>query len=882
MSTFRITWLASILAVLSAYGDSKPLYFEKDVRPILKAHCFHCHGEQGEREGGLDLRLVRLLREGGKSGPAIVPGKPGESLLFEMVQSGEMPEGKPRLPESDIATIERWIANGAPTARPEPEELGPGPLFTEEERSWWSLQPIVRPAVPATGEPNPIDAFIVRRLDEKGLAFSPEATRRVLLRRAHFALTGLPPSPREVEEFSDAPDFPALVDRLLASPSYGERWARHWLDVAGYADSEGYDAKDPERPHAWRYRDYVIRSFNEGKPFDQFVREQLAGDEIAAREKLHANAATRELRERYENLLAATGFLRMAPDGTAVKSDITTRNDCISSTLEIVGTALLGMTVHCAQCHDHRYDPISQADYYRLRAVFEPGFDVPAWRPPNRRLVSLQTKEEAAAAAEIERKAKAIDEERLVKQKEFIAITLENLLGTIEGPLRAPLREAFQAPAAERSPEQKKLLDAHPKVRQLTAGSLYLYDTTFKTKHAATLKEFSERAAEIRKTKPEIRYVRAFTEVPKKPEAIPATHVFFRGLSDAPKEKVAPSDLTVLGDWRDVTIPENDEALASSGRRLAFAEMLTDGEHPLVARVIANRVWMHHFGTGLVRTAGDFGLLGETPSHPELLDWLAADFMENGWDLKRLHRLILTSRTWKQQSLRTSEGERIDPDNRLLSRQNVRRLEAETLRDAKLAVAGKLTAASQGKPMPVMITPEGAVVLGVDTTDSAGRPTNKFVPLGEDRFRRSIYVQIRRSRPLEIFEAFDAPAMTDPNCNVRPVTTVSPQSLLLMNNAAMRQSARFLAERIRSEGGPDADTRIDYAWQLAYARDPLPEEAESARAFLEVQTAYYREHPAPFEVVSGPAEKEAGEPELLALAALSQALLSANEFLYID
>lgn len=873
-------------------GSADGLRFEKDVRPILKAHCFHCHGEDGEKKAGLDLRLVRFLLKGGEAGPALVAGKPEQSLLLEVLENGEMPKEKGPLPEKDVRVIRQWILEGAKTARPEPETLGPEHHFTEEERSWWSLQPVAV-VVPPEGEDtrarNEIDRFVSRKLSETGLGFSDAADPRTLLRRATFTITGMPPTPEEVDSFLEAcrqdPDaaWSDLLERLLSSSSYGERWARHWLDVAGYADSDGVTEKDLERKHAWKYRDYVISAFNSDKPFDRFVQEQLAGDEIALREGIHANSPTEQERTRYAELLTATGFLRMAPDGTGATNNLLNQNQSITDTIKIVSTAFYGMTIQCAECHDHRYDPITQADFYELRAVFQPGFDPGAWRVPSRRLVSLQTSEEKALADEIEAEAKKVDAERLTRQKEFIRKVLEKELEKREEALREPLRIAFETDPKERSEEQKALLKAHPSINNLSAGSLYLYDTTYKFRHAAILKEMSEKAAEIRARKPKIEYVHAFTELPKQPEAIPATHLFHRGDPESPREEVAPSDLSVLADWRGTEIPVNDESLPTSGRRLALAERLTDGEHPLLARVMVNRVWMHHFGTGLVKTVADFGHLGEKPSHPELLDWLATEFVRNGWSLKWLHRTILESHTWRQESARDALRDRIDPDNRLLSRQNKRRLEAETLRDSLLAVSGKLNNKVGGEPVPVMETEEGIVVIGIDTTDTAGRQTGKYIPLNGEEFRKSIYVQVRRSRPLEMFAAFDAPAMTDANCEIRPVTTVSPQSLLLMNNLGMREFAQYFAERLEREiDAGEAVDPIRRAWELCYGRPPSEAEARQASDFLILQTAYYTVNPAGYETVSGPAKEGEPSARFLGLAALGHALMSANEFLYID
>ncbi|QIF05258.1 PSD1 and planctomycete cytochrome C domain-containing protein [Roseimicrobium sp. ORNL1] len=870
----------------AAQAPTGPLTFEKDVRPILKAHCFHCHGEEGEMKGGLDVRLARYLSKGGKSGPAITAGQPATSHILEVLKNGDMPKGKPPLKAAEIATIEKWIAEGAPTARPEPEKLGPEHAFTDEERAWWAFQPIRHTKVPdvvsghqasVTGE-NPVDAFLKKKLDKAGLAFSSEADRGTLIRRATYDLTGLPPTPEEVDAFvNDASPqaWEKVIERLLASPHYGERWGRHWLDVAGYADSDGYTEKDTERPWAWKYRDYVITAFNQDKPFDQFIREQLAGDEMVKQpyRNLDADATAK---------LAATGFLRMAPDGTGTMNDRASQNSTIADTIKIVGTSLYGMTIACAQCHDHRYDPISQADYYRLRAVFEPGFDTNTWRTPAGRLVSLLTDVERAEAAKIEAEAKKIDEARLKQQEAFITEVLEKELLKADEDKRDALRTAYRTAVKDRKPEQVKLLKDWPRVNQLTGGSLYLYDTTYQTKHADTLKKMVEEATKVRATKPKEEFVQAFTEVPKaKADLVPATFIFNRGDPEQKKDKVPPSDLTVLAGLRKVEVPEKSATLPTTGRRLAFAESITDGKHPLLARVLVNRAWMHHFGKGIVTSAGDFGALGQKPTHPELLDWLASEFMAQGWSMKKLHRLIMTSEAYRQSSTRDANKERLDPDNALLSRMNVRRLEAESLRDSMLAVSGKLAPHLAGKPVPVMANEEGQVVIGQDTSDTAGRPSGKIIPLNGEEFRRSIYVQVRRSKPLGMLETFDAPTMVEPNCSERPSTTVSPQSLMLMNSGYMREYAQYFATRLQKECANDVKAQVTLAFRLAYGRAPQAD-VEAGVKFVEEQAAFYKTHPAPLEYAVGPPSKQNADPSLLGLAALCHALMSANEFLYVD
>ena len=884
---FLLAAPGSALAAV-ADGHAGERTFEKDIRPILKAQCFHCHGEDGEMKGELDVRLARFILKGGESGPAVVAGKPHESHLLELVKSGEMPKGKAPLSPAQIRVLEEWIARGAKTARPEPEQLGPEHAFTDEERAWWAFQPIQRPPVPqSTSGANPIDAFIEARLREHGLSFSAEAPAATLIRRLSVNLTGLPPTPQDVAAFeADHAAQPhlaldRLITRLLGSSRYGERWSRMWLDVAGYADSDGYSEKDIERPHAFKFRDYVIAALNTDKPFDAFVREQLAGDEIAALEGVHADSPAEADRARYDELLRATGFLRMAPDGTAVTNSEESRNACVADTLKIVSTALYGMTIGCAQCHDHRYDPISQADYYRLRAVFEPALDPKTWRTPAGRLVSLQTKEERAEADRIEAEAKKIDAERVKQQEVFITEVLEKELLEADEPLREALRTAYRTDAKKRTADQTTLLKKYPRVNQLSVGSLYLYDTRYKTKHADTLKKMTADATAVRATKPTIEYVQALTE----PVAakLPATHLFHRGNFDQPRQEVKPGDLTVLAAHREVELPLKDATVKTSGRRLAFARSITDGKHPLLARVIVNRVWMQHFGRGIVSSVGDFGVLGQKPTHPELLDWLATEFMTQGWSLKHLHRMILTSRTYRQSSRRDDAKEGIDPDNLWFSRINLRRLEAETLRDALLAVSGQINDRVGGPPVPVMFSETGQVVLGIDTTDTAGRQTGKYLSLNGEEFRRSIYVQARRSRPLEMFAAFDAPAMTEANCEIRPITTVSPQSLLLMNNGYMREYAQFFAQRVLRET-PEGDlrARVAQVFELALSRTPSMSEVEGAVAFVKEQTAHYEAHPTKLEYVTAPVEKENAPADLLGLAALCHALISSNEFLYVD
>lgn len=771
-------WL-STLAAASAEDNGRGLTFEHDIRPILRAHCLDCHGAEDTLQGGLDLRQARLAMKGGESGSALVAGDPAASHLLARVRSGEMPPGELKVTPAELATLTEWVRQGAKTVRPEPETLPPGLGITPEERSWWAFQPLRRPETPQVQAQQqvrtPIDAFLLQKLEQNGLTFSPEADKATLVRRAYLDLLGLPPTVEEVDQFvqdDSAGAWERLIERLLESPRYGERWGRQWLDVAGYADSDGYTNDDPVRPYAYKYRDYVIRSLNADKPFDRFLVEQLAGDELVA-------PPYQNLTPEQQELLIATGYLRMAVDGTSsggVDQDVA-RNQVVSDTLKIVSTSLLGLSVGCAQCHDHRYDPVPQADYYALRAIFEPAYDWKNWRNPGQRLVSLYTDADRARAAEVEAEVQKIAAEKNVKQTEAMAAALEKELEKHPEELRESLKTAYQTPADKRTEEQQKLLKERPSVN-ITPGVLYQYDQ----KAADELKKFDERIAETRAKKPVEDFLSPLTEVPG---TIPATLLFHRGDYRQPKSEIAPADLSVSSpDGERFSIASDDPQLPTSGRRLAYAKWLTNGRHPLVTRVLVNRFWLGHFGNGIVATPSDFGRLGERPSHPELLDWLADEFVAQGWSLKSFHRLVMTSTAYRQSSRRNLVAEQLDADNRWLWRMPVHRLEAEVLRDSVLAAAGVLDQTMFGPAAPVSADDAGQVLVTNETP------------------RRSIYIQTRRSQPVAFLTAFDAPVM-EVNCERRTSSTVAGQSLMLMNSEFALKHARLVAERARREAAAE-------------------------------------------------------------------------------
>jgi hypothetical protein len=869
--------LAGFIGLVATAGAQEPtLTFEKDVRPLLKAHCTLCHGEEAKPKGGVDLRLRRFMDAPTDSGAALlVPGNPEASELVAIIERGEMPKKGHPVPADQLATIKKWIAQGAKTARPEPETLGHGPLITEEERSHWSFQPVKRPEVPKVeGAPTPVDAFLAQAMAKEGLDFAPEADRATWLRRVTLDLTGLLPAPGDLESFladTSPQAYEKVVDRLLASPAYGERWARHWLDVAGYADSNGYTAADSARPQAWRYRDYVIRSFNEDKPWDQFIREQLAGDELAGATHGDYQAAVNDPK-RLEQI-TATAFLRMAPDGTGDPNDDANlaRNQVIAEQIKVVSSSLLGLSVACAQCHDHRHDPISHEDYYRFRAIFDPAYHWQAWRTPAQRLYSLYTPEESAKAAEIEKAAAAIDAEAREMSKKFLDEIFEVEVKKLPEAEREPYRLARATAEKDRTPEQKALIKKYPSA--LALYSLNLYDQ----KKQDLVDAKSKEAAALRATKPVQNFVMALMEVKGQ---VPQSQLYNRGDHEQPVRPVTPGELTVLATpeiepFQPATVPSG-----STGRRLAYANWITNGEHPLVARVLVNRFWMHHFGRGIVNTPGDFGIAGDRPSHPELLDWLADEFVRGGWKLKPLHKTLVLSRAYRQSADNPASSER-DPDNRLFARHKLRRLEAEALRDTVLATAGALVEKPFGPPSTIARDPAGRIVVGIDKGTIT---TAKVEPGGEQDFRRSLYVEVKRSKPVTVLEAFDSPVMT-PHCEMRAQTTVAPQSLLLLNDTFILENARRLADRLHAEAPTDENERLRLAWQILFAKEPAESDLARARDYLRLQTAsltvYHAQNP-PAAPAKGAPTPPAPDPAREALASLCQVLYSSNRFLYLE
>lgn len=790
--------------------DRKSPIGERDVTAILGAKCWVCHGRR-EKMGGLDLRTHESMVRGGKSGPAVVAGKPDESLLVKRIAAQEMPPPKLQeqysvrgLTDDELAKVRQWIADGAKPDFEKPLEVtvASDPAIRAKDREFWAFRTPVRPDVPAG----------VNAVDALSGKLAPAANDLTLMRRAYFDLTGLPPKPEEVSSFErdgDPKRYEKLLDRLLASRRYGERWAQHWLDAVGYSDSEGGNSGDQNRPHAWRYRDYVIRAFHSNKPYDKFLTEQLAGDE------LFDYGSVKRLTPEQLEVLAATGFWRTAPDATysTEQNFIPERMDVIAGQLEVLGSAVMGLSVGCARCHDHKYDPIPTRDYYRLVSVLTPAFDPYHWLPPVYPCGGVGAKCDEKSTRYVLPRATAEWEEATA----------------FNTPIELRVKELQEQIEEKARPYREKKGNKDAKLADLAA------------EFEAFKKEKTGLDEQIQKERTKLKalpLVRALFDLGPEP---PPTRILLRGDATTPGALVGPGAPSIL------SAPSRDyrvEPLAhSSGRRLALAKWMIHPEHPLTARVMVNRIWQHHFGTGIVSTAGNFGRMGAAPMNQKLLDWLAVEFVRSGWDVKAMHRLIMTSAVYRQQS-----GANGFP---------LRRIDAECIRDAILQIAGRLEEKPFGPADKFKAQPDGEVV-----TES---------------LRRSVFVSHRRTQPLSLLETFDQPFM-NPNCVRRGTSVVSSQALHLMNSDLTRENARYMAGRIVDAVGDDATAQIERAYLLAFARRPSVDETKAALGALERMNAEWEK---PLEK-ERPAEPVRSRAKWLALSTLCHALINSAEFLYID
>lgn len=799
-------WASILCAVLAAEEPALPQpptaeqvrFFETSIRPLMVEHCLKCHGEKKEW-AGLRLDSRAALLRGGDTGAAIVPGKPEESLLIRAVRHVDddlkMPkEGK--LSDRQIADLVRWVEMGAPF--PEAEKKG----ARSRDPNHWAFQPPVEQVVPAVHNndwpTSELDRFILVKLEAAGVTPAASADKRTLIRRVTFDLTGLPPTPADIEAFladHSADAYSRLVDRLLDSPAYGERWGRHWLDVARYADSNGLD-ENIAHGNAWRYRDYVVAAFNRDKPFNRFIVEQLAGDLLPAADEA----------QRHE-LLVATGFLSIGAKVLAEVDTTKMQMDIVDEQIEATGRAFLGLTLACARCHDHKFDPIATADYYGLAGIFKSTRTMDSYIK-----IAKWHENPVATPAELARQAEYDSQHAAKKQ-------------AVDAFVAQADKQAKESLAADAKPPDK-------------------LDTLYPEATKAELAKLREELAALEKNAPELPAAMGVAE-----DKIVDVPIHVRGnplkLGEVALRHTPP---VVRG-------PQSPQFAETESGRRQLAEWLVDPQHPLTARVLVNRVWRWHFGKGLVRTTDNFGLLGELPSHPELLDWLARQFVADGWSLKSLHRLILNSSTYKQSSTAPAEVVARDPENRLFSRAGVRRLEAEEVRDALLAVSGQLDATLGGSLLKVKNRAFLFDHTSIDLSDYTSR-------------RRSLYLPVIRNNVYDLFQLLDFPDPAVPSGD-RAATTVALQALLMLNSDFVMASAADLAGQLLAEPGDD-DHRLSRLYAFAYGREATPAERQANSAFL-----------AEVDHSAAATEADAAKRKRQSWNILCHVVVAANEFIYV-
>jgi hypothetical protein len=866
-------WIAGLAASPNPVRPAPPLN-QHDVIPILLRHCTTCHNHR-RHAGDLELTTKASMLKGGKSGPALVPGEPEKSLMLQKILDKEMPPlgvfdaGVTRPPEPDVEKLKQWIAQGAPEkeVRPDVAETEPDPLVSDQDRQFWAFQPLRPVEVPSVQHRdrvrNPIDAFMLEKLEARGLTLSPEADRLTLIRRAYFDLTGLPPAPEEAQAFAadqDPQAYEKLVDGLLASPRYGERWGRYWLDLAGYADTESRDA---DREHAWLYRDYVIRAFNADKPYDRFLLEQIAGDELA--DPTQTDLSTQELMDN----LVATGFLRLTPDPTSQGESglIQDRVSVIRDELQVFSSSVLGLTIQCAECHDHKLEPIPQRDYHRLRAVFKGALDEYDWMVPNegvkdkpaRLLPYVAPPQDPAALAQQQRTSQKTNTELSAEISRLNAALKE-----LAKPLETEIIEAHLAMQPEELRDDLRLMLATPPDQRddrlkALAEKYEFYVNIDPNDRDNLLKDtYPEYRKAAEETEKRLLWLRS--RLIHQPRVVRAlwdrgdpspTYIYNRGDFQNAGRLVGPGVPSVLTDGKTpfvVTPPWPDAE--KTGARLALGRWLVSPENPLTARVWVNRLWQHHFGGGIVATVENLGGSGAPPTHPELLDWLALRLVERGWSSKSIHRLVMTSNAYRQSSRVTPEAEKLDPGNVLVSRMPLARVDAEALRDSLLSIAGRLDETRYGPPELLFVRHDGMVM----TPDfSAGQ-------------RRSIYLQQRRATVHTMLEVFDYPQM-GPNCSQRASTAVATQALFLLNNGLIRTLADALAERVRKEAGERLADQVDRLYWLALSRPPTDEEKSIILEELEIGDA------------AGAGQQDWSER---LMARLCHTLINSTAFIYVE
>ena len=831
--------------------------FEDRIQPILKANCLPCHDQYSRMSGFSIQDAGSVLAGGAKHGAAVAAGQPGESLLVKMLRGQvepSMPFGKAPLKAGDIAAVEQWI-----------EELEPDALTSSGGMHWAFVKPEKHAPAPVRNQEwvrNGIDNFISSKLEEQGLEPAKEADSRVLIRRLYFDLIGLPPPWEEVQAFAvdkSPTAYEDLVDRLLVDPRYGERWARHWLDLARYADTSGYEG-DPESYHTWRYRDYVVDAFNNDKPYDQFVKEQIAGDKFVRSLSAGPLPAPKP-----EHVVAMT-FLRLAPF-TEPRGE-RSRHELLTEMTSTVSSVFLGLTAGCAQCHDHKYDPIPISDFYRMKAFFATVYVAPARSGDIFQIGGPQPAEfyrpgeEEWADKEREKYQKELKDAE-AEFEEFRTPLLERLQAAkIDKPEEGAQRKANDE--ANNEPTDKKELTAADLEKAIKAeqeegsGSAkpQLFSAEEGQRHALFRRRLRVLKDRILRVEPSALSLRTMDPPPYGP-SVPTTYVLNRGQWDQPAEPVEPGFLSAItGHSEPAELIQVDryQRHPGHGRRMTLANWIASPENPLTARVMMNRLWQHRFGRGIVETSSDFGKNGSLPTHPGLLDWLAVRFVEEKWSVKAMQRLMVTSSTYRQSSRRhDDQAEEADPDNRLLWQFPRQRLEGELIRDSVLAVSGRLNPARGGPPISPPL-PDGLKnELNSKYENNFWEPSS-----GEEARKRSLYVFQRRSLSLPLLQTFDAPAL-DTSCDRRRTSITPLQALSLYDGDFVNEEARHLADRVKKQGGEQVESQIRQAFRLALSRNPSAEETQQVQQFF--AAANSQEH---------------------ALIGLCRVLLNSNEFVYVN
>ena len=811
-------------------------FYEKEVAPVLKANCLKCHGNDEKKiRGGLRMTNRAAILKGGDNGPVVDFAKPDRSVLLLAIRNkrpnaGEVMPPTGAMPEKDVATLVRWVHEKLPVpakllADGEQHAEEKGGVVTPESRNYWAYRPIAVPTVPAVKAATPIDAFLVAKLQAQGLTQNGPAEKVALLRRAYYDLTGLPPTPEQVDAFANdrSPDaFAKVVDQLLASPRYGEKWGRHWLDIVRYAETNGYE-RDGPKPFAWKYRDYVIRSFNADKPYDVFLKEQIAGDELPGDNP---------------DAIIATGFYRLGTWDDEPADPQQALFDGYDDLVTVVGQGILGMTVNCARCHDHKKDPIPQADYYRLLAFFR---DI---RPfSNNRDVRSRTNLSDVTPPE---------------RRKVYEAALKERQGRIDDLAKAMV--GLEDAAIKTMPaEDQRASEGLDRPRVVAKVPQFL-DADGKAKYQ-TLKR--ERTELEKKPMPSQELALSVNNCEVRP---PQTHILARGNPHAMKNdktQVSPGFPQVLGD-AEAVIPALPANAKTSGRRTVLANWLTSKPNQLTPRVIVNRLWQHHFGRGIVPTPSDFGKLGEAPTHPELLDWLAADFTAHGWTLKRMHKQMMLTSAYQMASTANPAALKADPANNLLWRFNMRRLAAEEVRDTMLNASGKLNLAAFG---PSVFPKIPQAVLAGQSVPGDGWLASKgggYDPAKPDAGnRRSVYTFVKRSLQVPILIVHDQ-ADTDSSCPVRYTTTVPTQALGMINGEFANEQAAAFAARLAKDAPNDLPAQVRRAIRLTTGRPATDAEVAKDVAFVQELRAKFQLD----------AATSLGRYALLAL--------NANEFIYLD